>query len=453
MHLARHPTILLWLLLPMLTLLSAAQTSPLVYPEQIPYRQAIRDRLTKLWNFERYTVPEKEGGRYFFQHNTGLQNQNVLLVAESLNAEPRVLLDPNLLSSDGTVALAGTAISDDGKLLAYGIAISGSDWTEWHVRNNDSGKDLPDDLKWVKFSGASWTKDNEGFYYSRYDEPKGAALREANYFHKLYYHRLGTAQSEDKLIYERPDNKELGFSGNVTDDGRYLIITVWQGTAPKNRLYYKDLTQPDSPVVKLLDDFDAQYVFIDNDGPVFWFQTDLDAPRGRLIAIDTRHPERSDWKTLVPQGVDKLEFANVVNNSFLLGYLKDARTEVRVHDLSGAFTRNVDLPGIGTAAGFGGKRKDKETFYAFTSFISPTTVYRYDPVAGKSSVYRQPKVDFDSTRYETKQVFYNSKDGTRVPMFLTYKKGIKLDGQNPTLLYAYGGFDISLTPNFSVPNV
>jgi prolyl oligopeptidase len=482
----------------MLTLLSAAQTSPPVYPqpkrgdhvddyhgvkvpdpyrwledtdsaethdwveaenkltfdylERIPYRQAIRDRLTKLWNFERYTVPEKEGGRYFFQHNNGLQNQNVLLVAESLSAEPRVLLDPNLLSSDGTVALAGSAISDDGKLLAYGIAISGSDWTEWHVRNIDSGKDLPDDLKWVKFSGASWTKDNKGFYYSRYDEPKGATMRDANYFHKLYYHRLGTAQSEDKLVYERPDNKELGFAGSVTDDGHYLIIHVWQGTSPKNRLYYKDLTQPDSQVIKLLDEFDAQYQFIDNDGPVFWIQSDLDAPRGRVLAIDTDHPKRTNWKALVPQGTDKLEFANVVNNSFLLGYLKDARTEVRVHDLNGTFLHNVDLPGIGTAEGFGGKRKHTETFYGFTSFTFPSTVYRYDPVAGKSSIFRQPKVDFDATRYESKQVFYNSKDGTRVPMFLTYKKGIKLDGQNPVLLYAYGGFDISLTPFFSVPN-
>jgi prolyl oligopeptidase len=423
------------------------------YLEHLPYRQAIHDRLTKLWNYERFTVPSEHGGRYFFQHNTGLQQQNVLFVAESLNAEPRVLLDPNLLSTDGTVALAGTEISDDGKLMAYGIATSGSDWNEWHVRDIDTGKDLSDDLKWVKFSGASFSKDNKGFYYSRYDEPKGAALREANYFQKLYYHRLGTAQSDDKLIYERPDNKEMGFSGDVTDDGRYLIVTVWQGTEPKNRLYYKDLTQADAPVVKLLDDFDAKYDFIDNDGPVFWFQTDLDAPRGRVIAIDTRHPERTNWKTLVAQGPDTLEFVHAVNNSFLLGYLKDARTEVRVHDLGGAFLRNVDLPGIGTAAGFSGKRKDKETFYAFTSFISPTTVYRYDPVAAKSAVYRQPKVDFDASRYETKQIFYTSKDGTRVPMFLTYKKGINLDGQNPTLLYAYGGFDISLTPNFSVPNV
>ena len=498
MHLACRATII-FSLLSLMTLLSSAQTAPLTYPqarrsdqvddyhgtkvadpyrwledtdsaethawveaenkltfgylEQIPYRQAIRDRLTKLWNYERYTVPSQHGGRYFFQHNTGLQQQNVLLVAESIHGEPRVLLDPNLLSSDGTVALAGAEISDDGKLMAYGLATSGSDWNEWHVRDIDTGKDLSDDLKWVKFSGASWSKDNKGFYYSRYDEPTGAAMRDTNYFQKLYYHRLGTAQSDDKLIYDRPDNKELGFAGNVTDDGHYLIISVWQGTSPKNRLYYKDLTQPDSPVVKLLDDFDAQYNFIDNDGPVFWFHTDLDAPRGRLLAIDTRHAERANWKTLVPQGADKLEFASAVNNSFLVGYLKDAKTEVRVFDLAGAHLRDVDLPGIGTAGGFGGKRNEKETFYSFTSFLSPNTVYRYDPVAGKSSVYRQPKVDFDASRYETKQVFYNSKDGTRVPMFLTYKKGIKLDGQNPTLLYAYGGFDISLTPGFSVPTV
>ena len=423
------------------------------YLEKIPYRKAIRDRMMKLWNFERFTVPQQHGGRYFYQHNNGLQNQNVLLVAEALNAEPRQLLDPNTLSSDGTVALGGEAITDDGKLMAYGTAASGSDWQEWHVRDVDTGKDLPDLIKWVKFSGASWSKDGKGFYYSRYDEPKGTALRDANYFQKLYYHKLGTAQSEDKLIYERPDNKELSFGGSVTDDGHYLVIFVSQGTSPKNRLYYRDLTKPDSEVVKLLDDFDAEYRFIDNDGPVFWIRTDLDAPRGKLIAIDTRHPEKANWKTVVEQGADKLEDVNVVDNLFLIGYLKDAKTEVRVHDLQGKFLRTVDLPGIGTAAGFGGKRKDKETFYSFTSFISPTTIYRYDPETGKSSIFKQPKVDFDATKYETKQVFYNSKDGTRIPMFLTYKKGLKLDGRNPTLLYAYGGFDISLTPGFSIPTV
>jgi prolyl oligopeptidase len=425
------------------------------YLEQIPYRGAIRERLTKLWNYERFTAPAQQGGRYFYQHNSGLQNQNVLLVSESLNAEPRVLLDPNTLSADGTVALTGTAITDDGKLMAYGTAASGSDWQEWHVRDVDSGKDLPDVIKWVKFSGASWTKDGKGFFYSRYDEPKqdSATLRDANYFQKLYYHQMGTAQTDDKLIYERPDNKEMLFGGSVTDDGHYLVIHVSQGTSPKNRLYYKDLTLPDAPVVKLLDDFDAKYTFVDNDGPEFWIDTDLDAPRGRLIEIDTRHPERANWKTVVPQSADKLEAANVVDNLFLLSYLKDARTEVRVFDLKGKLLRTVDLPGIGTASGFGGKRRDKETFYAYTSFISPTTIYRYEPSAGKSSVFRQPKVDFDASQYETKQVFYNSKDGTRVPMFLTYKKGVKFDGQNPTLLYAYGGFDISLTPAFSVPNL
>ena len=424
------------------------------YLEQIPYRQAIHDRLTRLWNYERYRVPQKQGNRYFYEHNNGLQNQNVLFVAESLDAEPRQLLDPNTLSSDGTVALAGYAICDDSTLLAYGTAASGSDWTEWRVRDVDTRKDLSDDIKWVKFSGASWTKDGKGFFYSRYDEPKaGAMLRDVNYFQKLYYHKLGTPQTEDKLIYDRPDNKELRFLGNVTDDGLYLVITVLQGTDPKSRLYYKDLTRPDAEVVKLLDDFDAEYRFVDNDGPVFWLTTDLAAPRGRLIAIDTRHPDRASWKTVVPEKPETLTSAGVVNNTFILGYLKDAQAEVRVHDLQGKFLRNVDLPGIGTAEGFGGKRKDKETFYAFTSFVTPTTVYRYDPVAGKSSVFRQPKVDFNPSQYETRQVFYNSNDGTRIPMFLTYKKGLKLDGQNPVLLYAYGGFNISLTPAFSVGNL
>ena len=424
------------------------------YLDKIPYRPAIRERLTKLWNYERYDVPEQRGGRYFYQHNNGLQNQNVLLVADSLNAEPRVLLDPNTLSSDGTVALSNHSITDDGKLLAYGTAASGSDWVVWHVRDVDSGKDLPDVIQWVKFSDVAWTKDGKGFYYSRFDEPKqGTALLDTNYFQKLYYHRLGTGQSEDKLIYERPDNKELEFNPGVTDDGRYLIITVQQGTSPTNRLYYKDLSQPDLPIVKLLDDFDAQYEFIDNDGSVFWFKTDLDAPRSRLIAIDTRAPERSNWKTIVPQAEDTMTGVYAVDNKFLAKYLKDARTQVRVYDLQGKFLRNIDLPAIGTARGFGGTRKDKETFYAFTSFTVPTTIYRYDPEAGSSSVFRQPKVDFDASRYETKQIFYQSKDGTRVPMFLTYKKGLKLDGTNRVLLYGYGGFDISLTPNFSVPNL
>ena len=421
------------------------------YLEKIPERQAIHERLKELWNYERFTTPGKQGGRYFFTRNSGLQNQNVVYWLDKLNGEPKELLDPNTLSSDGTVALSGSAVSNDGKLLAYSLSASGSDWQEFHVRNVDTGKDLPDVIKWVKFSGASWTHDDKGFFYSRYDEPKaGSMLRDANYYQKLYFHKLGTPQSEDALIYERPDMKELGFGGNVTDDGKYLIITVWQGTERKNRVYYKDLTQKDAPVVKLLDAFDASYGFIDNDGPVFWFRTDLDAPKNRMIAIDIRHPERANWKTIIPESKDKLEGVNAINDQFVAEYLKDAQTEVRIYDLNGKFARNVDLPAIGTATGFGGKRTDKETFYTFTSFTFPATVYRYDMVTGKSSVFRKPKVTFNPEDFETKQVFYTSKDGTRAPLFITYKKGIKLNGENPTLLYGYGGFNVNMTPQFAV---
>jgi prolyl oligopeptidase len=421
------------------------------YLEKIPERQVIHDRLKKLWNYERFTAPANQGGRYFFTRNSGLQNQNVVYWLDDLNGVPKELLDPNTLSTDGTVALSGSAVSNDGKLFAYSLSASGSDWQEFHVRNVDTGMDLPDVIKWVKFSGASWTHDDKGFFYSRYDEPKvGSMLRDANYYQKLYFHKLGTPQSDDVLVYERPDMKEMGFGGNVTDDGKYLVITVWQGTERKNRVYYKDLTQKDAPVVKLLDDFDASYGFIDNDGPVFWFRTDLDAPRNRVIAIDIQHPERANWKTIIPESKDKLEGVNTINNQFVAEYLKDAQTEVRIYDLGGKFVRNVDLPAIGTATGFGGKRTDKETFYTFTSFTFPATVYRYDMVTGKSSVFRKPEVAFNPEDFETKQVFYTSKDGTRAPLFITYKKGIQLNGQNPTLLYGYGGFNVNMTPQFAV---
>ena len=421
------------------------------YLEKIPERPAIHERLKQLWNYERFTAPGKQGGRYFFSGNSGLQNQNVVYWLDRLDGQPKLLIDPNTLSSDGTVALSSSAVSNNGKLLAYSTSASGSDWQEFHVRDVDSGKDLPDDIKWVKFSGAAWTHDDTGFFYSRYDEPKsGTMLRDANYFQKLYFHKLGTPQSEDVLVYERPDAKEMGFGGGVTDDGKYLIISVWQGTERKNRVYYKDLSQKDAPVVKLLDDFDAAYNFIDNDGPIFWFRTDLDAPRNRVIAIDIRQPERKNWKTIIPESKDTLEGVNTIDNKFVTTYLKDAQTEARVYDLGGKFVRNVDLPAIGTANGFGGKRSDKETFYTFTSFTFPATVYRYDMETGKSTVFRKPSVAFNPEDFETKQVFYTSKDGTKAPMFITYKKGTKLDGQNPTLLYGYGGFNVNLTPTFSV---
>jgi prolyl oligopeptidase len=420
------------------------------YLEQIPQREAIKSRLTRLWNYERYGLPFREGGRYFISRNDGLQNQSVLYTMATLDAEPKLLLDPNTLSADGTVALGPIDISADGKLMAYGTSSAGSDWQELHVREIESGRDLPDVIKWAKSTSPAWTKDGKGFFYSRYDEPAGSnVLKGVNYFHKLYHHRVGTTQTEDSLVYHRPDQKEWGFAGGVTDDGHYLGIHVWKGTDTKNRFFYKDLGTTDAPVVELLNDFDADYSLLDNVGSVFYFRTDLDAPRGRIIAIDINKPARGDWREVVPQSDDRLQSANVVNGQLIISYLKDARSDVRIFGLDGKPVRHVALPGIGTAGGFGGKRGDTETFYAFTGFIAPTIIYRYDLRTGTSSLFRQPKVDFDPGAFETKQVFYKSKDGTRVPMFLSHKRGLKLDGRNPTLLYGYGGFDISLTPSFS----
>jgi prolyl oligopeptidase len=420
------------------------------YLDRIPERTRLKARLTKLWNYERYGLPYREGGRYFFSKNDGLQNQSVLYTLRSLEEPPRVLLDPNTLSPDGTISLAGYSIAEDGRHMAYGLSIAGSDWTEWRVRDIESGRDLGDHIKWVKSSGAAWTKDGQGFYYSRYDEPAGTnVLKGVNYFHKLYFHKLGAPQSEDELVYHRPDQKEWGFAGGVTDDGRYLTIHVWHGTDTRNRFFYKDLTAPDGKVVELLNDFDADYSFIDNVGTVFYFRTDLNAPRGRVIAIDLAQPARANWREVIPQSADRLDGVSLVNDQLVCDYLKDARTEVKIYDREGRFVRAVELPGIGSAGGFGGKRTDTETFYSFTGYTTPATIYRYDLRSGNSTLFRQPKVDFNSSGYETKQIFFRSKDGTRVPMFITHRKGLKLDGNNPTLLYGYGGFDISLTPGFS----
>ena len=421
--------------------------------EGIPARSSIKDRLTKLWNYEKYGVPFKEGGRYFYSRNSGLQNQSVVYTVTTLEGQPQLVLDPNTLSTDGTVAVSGMAVSDDGKLLAYGLSASGSDWQEWKVRDVETGKDLADDLKWLKFSGASWTPDGKGFFYSRYDEPKSDSLKATNYFQKVYYHKLGTPQSDDMLVYERPDQKDWLFGASVTEDGRYLIITVFQGTDVKSRVYYKDLKASDTSVVKLLDEFDAAYSFVGNEGTRFWFQTDWQSPRGKVIEIDITKPARADWKVVVPEAKETLQGVTLVNHKLILNYLKDAYTQVKVFETSGKLLREVEFPGIGSAEGFGGKATDKETFYSFTGFTTPTTIYRYDMETGKSTVFRQPKVDFNPADFETKQVFYNSKDGTRVPMFITHKKGLKLDGSNPTYLYGYGGFNISLTPAFSVGNL
>ncbi len=421
------------------------------YLSEIPAREKIKQRLTKLWDYEKYGIPFKEGDRYFYFKNDGLQNQSVFYTLKTLDDQPQVLLDPNKLSEDGTVALSGLSISEDGKLLAYGLSSSGSDWQEWKVRDVETGEDLQDHLKWIKFSGASWTHDHQGFFYSRYDEPnEKTRLEDVNYYQKLYYHQLGKPQSEDVLIYHRPDQKEWGFSGGVTEDGRYLIISIWLGTDSKNLVFSKDLTNPNAEVVELINQFEADYSFIDNDDSVFYFRTDLNAPRGRVIAIDTKNPASENWQEIIPQSAETLESVGILNNQFVADYLKDAHSQIKIFDLKGVFIREVELPGLGSAGGFGGKRYDTETFYSFTSFTIPGTIYRYNMVTGKSEIFRQPQVDFNPDEYETKQVFYHSKDGTRVPMFITHKKGIKLDGNNPSYLYAYGGFNASMTPGFSV---
>jgi prolyl oligopeptidase len=424
------------------------------YLEALPQRHQIHQRLTQLWNYERYSTPFKRGGRYFYFKNDGLQNQSVLYTLPSLEAEARVLLDPNTLSEDGTVALGGMAVSENGAYLAYGLSTAGSDWVEWHVRDIATGTDTDDLLRWVKFSGAAWTHDHQGFFYSRYDEPDATTKLEAvNYYQKLYYHRLGTPQSEDLLIYERPDQKEWGFSGDVSDDGQYLVISVWRGSDPDNLVFYKDLTSPDSPVVELIKDFEASFDWVNNEGSRVWFRTDLEAPRGRLIAIDLARPDRDQWQEVIPEGEDTLEWVGLLHHQFLAAYLKDAYTSIRIFSLEGDLIRPVALPGIGSAGGFDGKRQDRETFYSFTSFTVPTTIYRYDLETGESTLYRQPRVDFDPGDYETRQVFYSSPDGTRIPMFITHRRGLELNGQNPTLLYGYGGFNVSLTPAFSVSNL
>jgi prolyl oligopeptidase len=423
------------------------------YLAAIPARNTLKERITRLWNYEKYGVPFKEGNRYFYFRNSGLQNQSVLYTVTGLDAPPKMILDPNTLSADGTVAVSGTQVSPDGNRLAYSISASGSDWQEWKVRDVETGQDLSDHLKWVKFSGVSWTMDGKGFFYSRYDEPKGDTLKATNYFQKIYFHKLGTPQTEDVLVYERPDQKDWLFGGNVTEDGNYLIITVFQGTDVKNRVYYKDLKASDAQVVKVLDDFDAAYNFVGNEGTRFWFHTDLNAPRGTIVEIDVSKPSRENWKVIVPESKDALQSVSLVDNKFILNYLKDAYTQVRIHNTAGKLLTEVPFPGIGSAGGFGGKAKDKETFFFFTGFTTPTTIYRYDMTTGKSTIFRQPKVEFNPAEYETKQVFYKSKDGTKVPMFITHKKGLKLDGNNPTYLYGYGGFNISMTPAFSVGNM
>ena len=476
------------------------------YIRGVPERQAIIDRITKLWNFEKYGTPSKQGGRYFWSYNSGLQNQSVIYTADSLGGEGRVLLDPNTLKADGTMALAGMAVSDDGRYAAYGIAEAGSDWNTWKVRDIATGKDTDDVINWVKFSGASFTKDGKGFFYSRFDAPAAGEnkLTGSNFYQKVFYHVIGTPQDKDVLVYERADEKDWGFGAGVTEDGRFVVMSVSKGTDPKNRVFYRDLAAmplsataaaSDAAItdverrikaaveggkaddaalgslraerakliaaagnasrgfVELLNDFDASYDFVTNIGSVFYFRTDLKAPMGRVIAIDTASPERSNWREVIPQSDATIQGVSFVGQHFFVSYLRDARSEVKVFDAKGAFVRDVALPGIGTAGGFGGKSTDTETFYSFSGFTTPARIYRHDVATGESTLFKEAKVAFNPDAYETTQVFYTSKDGTRVPMFIASKKGLTRDGSSPTLLYGYGGFNIPLTPAFSVSNL
>ena len=422
------------------------------YLRKIPARARIEKRLTELWNFERYTTFFKAGGRYFYQHNDGLQNQNVLFKVDAVNGRGRELLDPNTLSKDGTVALSGLAVSDDGKRLAYSISRSGSDWQEWRVRDIESGRDLPDTIVWSKFSNAGWSADSAGFYYQRFPEPNAkTTLTGVNQEAKLYYHALGEPQASDRLIYERPDHKDWNFDGASTEDGRYLILQVTRGAEEKNLVFYRDLQTPGAKTVELVSAFEDAYTFLGNQGPVFYFRTTAGATRGRVIAIDVNRPERGNWREIVAERAEKLDDARMAGGMLVLSYLKDAYSAARIYKLDGSFVRDVALPAIGTAAWSGARLTDTELFYSFTTFTEPAAIYRYDLKTGSNDLVRRSKLSFEPSAYETHQVFYNSKDGTRIPMFLVYKKGLERNGANPTYLYGYGGFNISLTPVFSVP--
>ena len=412
---------------------------------QIPQRRAISERLTQLWNYERIGIPFREGGKLFGFRNTGLQNQNVLY--ELTPEGSRLILDPNTFSEDGTVALTGISVSKDGRWLAYGVSEGGSDWQTWRIRDLETGEDLPDQIQWVKFSGASWRPDNQGFYYSRYPAPENP-LEAVNTHQKLYYHRLGSPQSEDRLIYERPDQPTWGFSAEVSEDGQYLFISVWQGTENKNLLLYQELGDADAPIQTLVGEWIAQYQILANQGRSCWIQTNHQAPQGKVVRVELGDPD--SWQEVIPESKDTLEGVSYLNGQLVTRYLHDAHAQVKIFSPEGTWQRDLPLPGLGSVSGFGGKTTDTDTYFSFTNFVTPPTIYHYDLTTHTTTLFAQPQVDFDPTAYEVKQIFYPSRDGTPIPMFITHKKGIPLDGSHPTYLYGYGGFNIALTPSFSV---
>ncbi|GAA4046368.1 prolyl oligopeptidase family serine peptidase [Flavobacterium chungnamense] len=417
------------------------------YLSKIPYRDALKSRLEKLWNYEKISAPFKEGNFTYYYKNNGLQNQSVLYRKDA-KGEESVFLDPNTFSKDGTSSLGGVNFSEDGSKVAYSISEGGSDWRKVIVMDAVTKKILEPTLEDIKFSGVSW-KGNDGFYYSSYDKPDGSELSAKTDQHKLYYHKVGTRQKDDKVIFGL-DQKRRYVGGYVTEDNHYLVITASTSTYG-NELYIQDLTKPNSPIVTIVDNFNSDNSIIDNQGSKLFIATDLNAPNTRVVTVDVSNPKPENWKDLIP------ETENVLNVSTGSGYLFanymiDAVSAIKQYDYSGKLVRNIQLPGIGTAGGFGGKKTEKVLYYSFTNYTTPGSTYSFDPKSGVSKVYQTPKIDFNSNDYESKQVFYTSKDGTKIPMIITHKKGLKLDGKNPTILYGYGGFNISLTPSFSISN-
>jgi prolyl oligopeptidase len=425
------------------------------YLQALPNRDKIQARYTALYNFEKFGLPVKEGGRYFWTRNDGLQQQSVLYVSDSLQGTPRVLIDPNSMSKDGTFALTSTSVSRDGKYILYGSSTAGSDWTDYRVRDIDTGADLPDFIQWVKFSRAEWSPDSKGFFYGAYAAPKaGEKLTGTNFFQKAYYHRLGAKRSQPIVVYERPDQKDWSFSALVSEDKALLLIHVSRAAEDKNGLLWapmdKDGGFTGAKFNELTLDFEAEYSVIGSRDKTLWIKTNFGAPRGRVMQIDLNKPAKSDWKIIVPESARTLEDASIVGNTLIVQYLKDARSEVQRFSLDGKFLGEVALPGVGTVTGFAGKAADPETFFTFTSLTEPSALYHYDVVKNAVNVWRKPKTAFDSSQFESKQVFVASKDGTKIPVFIGHKKGIKLDGNNASYLTAYGGFNISRTPAYSV---
>lgn len=421
------------------------------YLDKIPFRNQLKEHLTKLMNYPKYGSPFKKNGVYYFYKNDGLQNQSVLYRLTSLDAEPEVLLDPNLLSADGTVALSGMSFSNDGKYLAYSISKSGSDWNEIYVMNLADKKLLADVIQWVKFSGIAWQ--GNGFYYSAYDAPKkGSELSSKNEFHKIFFHRIGESQQQDKLIFENPDFPLRNCGASVSEDEKFLFISETESTSG-NSLYFKDLTKPNSKLDTIDSGFVNDYSVIDHLKGKIYVLTNNEALNQRLIEIDPQNPERKNWKTIIPETENVLESMDIIGGKLVGRYLQNAASHAYIYDMSGNFQYEVKVPTLGTISGFSGNPDDNEAFYTFTSFTFPPTIYRYDVAKNKAEIFRSSEVKFNPEDYITEQVFYHSKDGTKVPMFITYKIGTEKNGKNPLMLYGYGGFNISVNPSFGITRI